>query len=85
MIEFSYTITVRGGIHARPASSLYAKIRTLSSTVMILKNQTKINARRLTDIMELNIRQNDVISFQLDGEYARRDQEVLLAYCKENL
>lgn len=85
MITFTYTIHSRMGLHARPASDLYAIARNYSSTIIVRSKDRSANARRIVDLMELNAGRNEVLLFEIEGEDEQKAAAELSGYCERKL
>lgn len=86
MKEFTYVITDSEGIHARPAGELVKKAKEYASSVTIIKEEKKADAKKLFGLMGLGVKQGMEITVQVEGE---DDEEAaaaaLEAFLKENL
>ena len=67
MKEFSYIITDRDGIHARPAGLLANMATGVKSNVTIAKGEKEANAKRIFAIMGLSVKCNDKITVTCTG------------------
>lgn len=67
MKTFNYTVTDPLGIHARPAAQLVALYKSLPCQIHIQYGTKEIDGKSLLALMTLQIKQNDTITFQLDG------------------
>lgn len=85
MQQFTFTIRDKQGIHARPAGLLVKCAQACSSAVSITLNGKTADAKRLFSVMNLNVKQNDAVTFQVDGKDEQADCENLKAFCQANL
>ncbi|MBE6828837.1 MAG: HPr family phosphocarrier protein [Ruminococcaceae bacterium] len=85
MKTFTYTIKDENGIHARPAGLLVKCAQGLHSTVNITLNGKTADSKRLFSVMSLNAKQNDTVTFQVEGKDELADCTALKAFCQSNL
>ena len=84
MREFTYVITDKEGIHARPAGELVKLAKEYASSVSILKEGKKADAKKVFGLMGLGVKQGMEIAVQVEGD----DEDAaaaLEAFLKENL
>lgn len=85
MKEFSYVITDKLGIHARPAGLLVKEAGKFQADIKINKGEKAADAKRIFGVMGLAVKQNDEVRVTADGA----DEEVAItaveAFFKENL
>ena len=70
MKEFTYVITDAEGIHARPAGELVKKAKEYASSISIVKEGKKADAKKLFGLMGLGVKQG---------------MEIMETFLKENL
>nr|WP_319489280.1 HPr family phosphocarrier protein [uncultured Caproiciproducens sp.] len=85
MQKFDYTIQAPEGIHARPAGLLARCAQGCASEVRISLGNKTANAKRLFAILELGIKQGDIIALKVEGENETSEYEMLQACCRKNL
>lgn len=85
MREFTYVITDTEGIHARPAGELVKAAKEYQSSVTIIKDEKKADAKKLFGLMGLGVKQGMEIKMQIEGEDEDAAAEALEAFLKENL
>lgn len=68
MIQFKYTIKDKEGIHARPAGLLSKEAAKYSSEILIQKQDTSINARKIIALMGLCVKCGDEVSVTITGD-----------------
>lgn len=85
MKEFTYVITDAEGIHARPAGELVKKAKEYTSSVTVIKEEKKADAKKLFGLMGLGVKQGMEITVQVEGEDEEAAAAALEAFLKENL
>ena len=85
MKEFTYVITDKEGIHARPAGELVKAAKEYQSSVTIIKDEKKADAKKLFGLMGLGVKQGMEITVQIEGEDEEAAAEALEAFLKEYL
>ena len=85
MKEFTYVITDKEGIHARPAGELVKAAKEYQSSVTIIKDEKKADAKKLFGLMGLGVKQGMEITVQIEGEDEDAAVAALEAFLKENL
>lgn len=68
MVQQEITITNPTGFHARPAALLVARAGTSKSSVTIVHNDKKVNAKSMLNLLGAGIRQGSTITLVVDGE-----------------
>lgn len=76
MIEKELEVKGRAGIHARPASVLAKTASSFRSSVFIIKDTMKINAKSIMGIITLGATYKTRLLFQIDGD---DEQEAMAA------
>ena len=85
MKQFSYIIKDPEGMHARPAGLLSKFAQQCSSNVSISACGRTADAKRLFNVMGLGAKQNDKMSFTVEGPNEKSDSEKLEEFCKKNI
>lgn len=85
MKEFTYTITDTEGIHARPAGELVKLAKEYGSSISIIKDGKKADAKKLFGLMGLGVKQGMEITIQAEGADEEAAAAALEAFLKENL
>lgn len=67
MKTFSYTISSKNGMHARPAGALVNAAKEFSSDIMVTKGDRDADAKRLFSVMSLGARCGDELTFRISG------------------
>lgn len=68
MIEKELEVKGRAGIHARPASALAKTASSFSSSVFIIKDAMKVNAKSIMGIITLGATYKTKLLFQVEGK-----------------
>ena len=68
MVQQEVTITNPTGFHARPAALLVARAGKSKSSVTIVHNDKKVNAKSMLNLLGAGIRQGSTITLVVDGE-----------------
>ncbi|WP_411677381.1 HPr family phosphocarrier protein [Caproicibacter sp.] len=85
MRRFEYTISVPEGLHARPAGLLARCAQECSCEVLISLRDKTVNAKRLFAVMGLGVRQNDIVTVQVEGDNEAEECEKLKSFCRDTL
>ena len=68
-------ITNASGLHARPATFFIQKANSYKSTILVEKDDRKVNAKSLLGVLSLGIAKGMTITLIADGQ----DEEVALS------
>ncbi|MFG6366837.1 MAG: HPr family phosphocarrier protein [Lachnospiraceae bacterium] len=85
MKEFTYVITDKEGIHARPAGELVKLAKSYASSVSVIKEGKKADAKKVFGLMGLGVKQGMEITVQVEGEDEDTAVTALETFLKENL
>lgn len=85
MTKFEYTIKDELGIHARPAGMLVKQAQKFKSDIMITCSGKTADAKRLFNVMGLNVKKGDTVMVELTGEDEESAKEQLMTFFGENL
>lgn len=85
MRDFTHTVTVENGLHARPAGQLVAFAKGLSSDVTISAKGKSADLKKLFSLMKLDIQKGETVTIFLSGENEDADCHSLKAYCEQNV
>ncbi|GFI21856.1 phosphocarrier protein HPr [Lachnospiraceae bacterium] len=85
MKEFTYVITDKEGIHARPAGDLVKLAKTYASSVFVIKEGKKADAKKVFGLMGLGVKQGMEITVQVEGDDEDTAVLALETFLKENL
>ena len=68
MVDLEYTIKSQNGIHARPAGCLAKFAQNYPDiSITILHSNKECKVESMLSIMKLGLRQNDIVTFRLNG------------------
>ncbi|MFS0824428.1 HPr family phosphocarrier protein [Bacillus sp. 1P02SD] len=67
MIEKEVTVTIKEGLHAKPAGELVQNLSRFTSDVEFLLKNKSYNAKSLLGLMGAAIREGQVITVRVDG------------------
>ena len=68
MISRDVTITNTIGLHARPATFFIQKANFYKSTILIEKDDRKVNAKSLLGVLSLGIAKGMTVKLSADGQ-----------------
>lgn len=85
MRSFEYTVTDALGIHARPAGLLVKTAKPLDSVITIAKGDKTAIATGLLALMNLGVRQGDVIRITIVGGDEALSEQVIRTFLQEHL
>lgn len=84
MKEFVYKITDPIGLHARPAGLLSKKSAELDSNITIIKDGKCVDTRRILALMQLGIKESDIITVRVEGGNENKNAQEILSFLEEN-
>lgn len=67
MIQFQVTVTVAGGLHARPAALLVNRTSRSQSKITLNKGGNAADGKSILGIMKLGVTQGDYLTIEVDG------------------
>lgn len=85
MKTFTYTITDKLGIHARPAGQLAKAAKALDSTITITKGEKTADAAKLLAVMGLGAKCGDTLTITVSGGDEETSERVMAKFFKDNL
>ena len=85
MKEFTYVITDKEGIHARPAGALVKEAAAFPCSVTIAKGDKEVDAKRIFGVMGRGAKCGEEITVRTDGEKEDEAIAALEAFLKSNL
>ena len=68
MISKEVKVLNRLGLHARPAIQFVQKANEFRCDIKIVKGERRANAKSISQLIALKVRQNDLISIEVQGE-----------------
>lgn len=84
MVEFTYEIQDKQGMHARPAGALVQMAARLDSKVTITAGGQEVDCKKLIAMMRLGIKYKDVVTFCVEGPNEGEESKELLTFCRNN-
>lgn len=85
MKEFTYVITDKEGIHARPAGELVKLAKEYASSVSIIKDGKKADAKKVFGLMGLGVKNGMEITVQIEGDDEEAACEGIKTFLENNL
>lgn len=83
MVEFTYTISDPMGLHARPVGLLAKLLSTKGIEAKILFSGKEADARRMYQVLGLNVKTGDTITVVVNDEVLK--EEILTFFKEQNL
>ena len=84
MTNFTFTVKDPMGLHARPAGLLAKEAAKYASKITLKKGDKSGDAKRIFNIMGLNVKTGDTIEVSVEGESEQEDKAALEAFIREN-
>ena len=84
MFAQDVTINNEVGLHARPATFFIQKANEFRSTMMVEKEERKVNAKSLLGVLSLGITKGSTITISAEGPDAEEAVNALCALIAEN-
>ncbi|MDO5330058.1 MAG: HPr family phosphocarrier protein [Bacillota bacterium] len=85
MKSFTYVITDKEGIHARPAGEVVAVAKKFASTVSIENKGKKADLKRIFGVMALCVKSGESVTITCEGADEAEAAEALEKTFKEKL
>lgn len=85
MVNFTFVMNDKMGMHARPAGLLVKEAVGCSSEVTIRKGERTGNAKRIFNVMGLSIKANEEVEIIVEGDKEQEEAAALEAFIKENI
>ena len=85
MKEFTYVITDKEGIHARPAGELVKLAKGYTSSVFIVKDGKRADAKKVFGLMGLGVKCGQTIAIEISGEDEDTAYEGIKDFLEKNL
>ncbi len=85
MKTFTYTITDKLGIHARPAGQLAKAAKALDSTITITKGEKTADAAKLLAVMGLGAKCGDTLTITVSGGDEEASERAMIKFFEDNL
>ena len=68
MIQRDVTVVNEGGLHARPATFFIQKANSYKSSIWVVKDERKVNAKSLLGVLSIGIAQGMTMTLVADGD-----------------
>ena len=81
MKAFTYVITDKAGVHARPAGMIVKEAQKFDSSVTVKADKGCADAKKLMQLMSLGVRRGDEITVEVDGADACPAVEKVFQEC----
>ncbi|MFI3225920.1 MAG: HPr family phosphocarrier protein [Clostridia bacterium] len=85
MFTKEVTVTNQVGLYARPATFFIQKANEFKSTILVEKEDRRVNAKSLLGILSLGITKDSVITLTADGPDAEEAVTALVNLVTSNL
>lgn len=85
MKEFTYVITDKEGIHARPAGIVVAEAKKYASTVSITNKGKTTDLKRIFGVMSLCVKCGEEVQIKVEGADEEAAAAAVEKVFKENL
>lgn len=85
MNKFTYTITDKDGIHARPAGMLVKEASKFSSDISIEAKGNTADAKKIFSVMSLGVKYDDEITITANGIDEAEAMTAMESFIKDNL
>lgn len=85
MKSFSYKITDKDGIHARPAGELVKLAKEFSSKITLTKDGRSGDCKKIFGVMGLAVKCGDEVVLQFEGEDEDTAYEKIHAFMQEKM
>ena len=85
MNKFTYTITDKDGIHARPAGLLVKEASKYSSDITIMTKGKSADAKKLFAVMSLSAKNNDEVKVSIFGDDEVIAEQGIRRFFEKNL
>ena len=85
MKEFSYVITDKEGIHARPAGLLVKEAAKFASDIKVAKGDKRGDLKRIFSVMGLGAKCGDTLTVTLSGADEDAAAAAVEAFLKANM
>jgi len=80
MISKKVKVINRLGLHARPAIQFVQKANEFKCDIKIVKGERRANAKSISQLIALKVRQNDVLFIEVQGEDEEKAINTLVSF-----
>lgn len=85
MKKFTYTITDKLGIHARPAGMFVKTVKSLDSEITVEKDGKTASGARLMALMGLGIKHGDTITVTVEGGDEEKSEKEIREFLERSV
>ncbi len=85
MTSFTYAITDKEGMHARPAGMMVKEMQKYECAIKIKKGEKAVDAKRLFAVMGLGVKCGQEVELTFDGTDEQAACETMKAFFEANL
>ena len=78
-VQFTTVLKNRVGLHARPAALFVRASKKFESKIIVEKEGTKVDAKKILGILGLGAEKGDSVTVYLEGSDAKEAKDVLLS------
>jgi len=83
MVEKQVRVKLKDGLHARPAAQFVNLLGKFQSDVFLIKNDRKIAAKSIFNIMSAAAREGDLITVVADGDDEKEALDFVVKFLQE--
>jgi phosphocarrier protein HPr len=84
MVEISFAIKNKVGLHARPASIFVREASKFKSVITVVHGDKQANAKSILGVLTLGINQGSLISVRAEGDDAEDALKALMSLNESN-
>ncbi|KYD22924.1 MAG: HPr family phosphocarrier protein [Caldibacillus debilis] len=83
MVEKQIQVKLKDGLHARPAAQFVKLLSRYHSDVFLVKNDRKIEAKSIFNLMSAAVREGDLITVVADGDDEKEALDFVVKFLQE--
>jgi len=83
MVEKQIQVKLKDGLHARPAAQFVKRLSRYHSDVFLVKNDRKIEAKSIFNLMSAAVREGDLITVVADGDDEKEALDFVVKFLQE--
>lgn len=83
MVEKQIQVKLKDGLHARPAAQFVKLLSRYHSDVFLVKNDRKIEAKSIFNLMSAAVREGDLITVLADGDDENEALDFVVKFLQE--
>ncbi len=84
MVSFEYTIKDPMGLHARPATVMVKRLKTLGCSVKISCGSRSADAQKLLALMGMAVKCGETVTVEIEGQDEDNVKNELMKFFAEN-